>query len=662
VRSARTATLALLTSAASLAVAPAPLFALQFALTLERVEGPQYAAQDVTVRLDPKAGLVVAIDSLAAAGAQWKKLRLDCARPQMGATRLRCDDAVIEADGKLPLSFSYDRGTGAFDATLRPAAGEHWRVQTKQGAGRNEIRAEIENGALVRLARWLPAGWPRPGGGRLQGTAAYDADAARGQARLQVSGLGFSDAKGLRAGEAVAAIIDLAVQRQGAAWSWRAALDWRDGEIFWQPVYLKADGQKVLAAGRSEDGRTRVTQAALEWKALGGLRASGVWDQRAAAVLEADIEGERLALPLLYERILKPFLQGTALDDLRTDGAISASVQLRAGEVHAADVRFDRVSLEDRARRFALFNVNGRLPWHRREATMAEIAFDGGELLRLPFGAARLPLRMQGLRVEMREGKVPVLDGALTVRDFRAASGAGGSRWRFSAALEPVSMERITQSLGVTTMHGMLAADIPEVRYARSALSVDGTLQFRVFDGSIAVRNLELIEPFGRVPRLAADVDMRGLDLELLTRTFSFGTITGRVDASVAGLELSNWQPVRFDARIASSPGDYPRRISQAAVQNITALGGAGASAAIQRTFLRFFEQFGYERLGLTCTLRNNVCEMGGIEDAPQGYVIVKGGGIPAVSVIGYNRQVDWPELVSRLRRITQDNVRAVVK
>ena len=92
------------------------------------------------------------------------------------------------------------------------------------------------------------------------------------------------------------------------------------------------------------------------------------------------------------------------------------------------------------------------------------------------------------------------------------------------------------------------------------------------------------------------------------------------------------------------------------------ALGGAGAAAAIQRSFLRFFEQFGYEKLGLSCALRNGVCEMGGVESAPYGFVIVKGGGIPAISVIGYNRRVDWNELNARLRRITQENVRAVVQ
>jgi hypothetical protein len=155
---------------------------------------------------------------------------------------------------------------------------------------------------------------------------------------------------------------------------------------------------------------------------------------------------------------------------------------------------------------------------------------------------------------------------------------------------------------------------------------------------------------------------MRNLDLDLVTRTYSFGSITGRIDARIAGLELVNWQPVKFDVQVASSAGEYPRKISQAAVQNISALGGAGAAAAIQRSFLRFFEQFGYDKLGWGCKLQNGVCEMSGVEDRPQGYVLVKGGGIPAITVMGYNRQVSWQELLDRIKRVTQGNVKPIVE
>ena len=183
-----------------------------------------------------------------------------------------------------------------------------------------------------------------------------------------------------------------------------------------------------------------------------------------------------------------------------------------------------------------------------------------------------------------------------------------------------------------------------------------------MFDGTIEAKNLVLLDLFSKAPRVQADIAMRNLDLELVTRTYSFGNITGRIDARIAGLELVNWQPVKFDVQLASSAGDYPRKISQAAVQNISALGGAGAAAAIQRSFLRFFEQFGYEKLGWSCKLQNGVCEMSGVEDRPQGYVIVKGGGIPAITVMGYNRQVGWQELLDRIKRVTQGNVKPIVE
>ena len=127
-------------------------------------------------------------------------------------------------------------------------------------------------------------------------------------------------------------------------------------------------------------------------------------------------------------------------------------------------------------------------------------------------------------------------------------------------------------------------------------------------------------------------------------------------------LQLVKWQPTHFDARFISSPGRYPKKISQRAVENISSLGGAGAAAAIQRSFLRFFEQFNYEKIGLNCKLRNDTCEMSGVESTPQGYIIVKGSGIPSITVMGYNQSVSWGELLSRIQRITAGNAKPVVK
>jgi hypothetical protein len=294
----------------------------------------------------------------------------------------------------------------------------------------------------------------------------------------------------------------------------------------------------------------------------------------------------------------------------------------------------------------------------------AAVTVKGGELLKMPVGAFAIPLGMNGMRFDLKQLRVPLLDGYIDVRDFVARAGAATWYWQFTGAIGGISMDKFTAALGLPVMHGTLDATLPMVRHVKSTMRVDGALSLRVFDGTIEAKNLVLLDILGKAPRVQADVAMRNLDLELVTRTYSFGNITGRVDAHIAGLELVNWQPVKFDVQMASSAGDYPRKISQAAVQNISALGGAGAAAAIQRSFLRFFEQFGYDKLGWGCKLQNGVCEMSGVvgEDRPQGYVIVKGGGIPAITVMGYNRHVSWQELLDRIKRVTQGNVKPIVE
>ncbi len=100
-------------------------------------------------------------------------------------------------------------------------------------------------------------------------------------------------------------------------------------------------------------------------------------------------------------------------------------------------------------------------------------------------------------------------------------------------------------------------------------------------------------------------------------------------------------------------PGDRsPHRISQTAVTRIAGLGGgAGAvTAALESGVLRFFHTFRYDRLGIACRLRNEVCAMSGAGPAPDGgYYLVKGSGLPQLNIIGNVVRVDWPRLIQQI-------------
>src|SRR3546814_9919534 len=74
---------------------------------------------------------------------------------------------------------------------------------------------------------------------------------------------------------------------------------------------------------------------------------------------------------------------------------------------------------------------------------------------------------------------------------------------------------------------------------------------------------------------------------------------------------------------------------------------------------LRMFSNFSYSKLGLKCTLRQNVCHMDGVGSAGQGYTIVDGSGLPRITVVGFSRRVDWPVLVARLKAVTQGQMRS---
>ena len=75
---------------------------------------------------------------------------------------------------------------------------------------------------------------------------------------------------------------------------------------------------------------------------------------------------------------------------------------------------------------------------------------------------------------------------------------------------------------------------------------------------------------------------------------------------------------------------------------------------------LRFFDQFRYDRIGIGCQLRNEVCLMSGVEPSGEGYYLVKGKGLPRIDIIGNAGRVDWPQLVTQIASGVQNG--AVVR
>lgn len=618
--------------------------AAEFSLSADDIAAPDFSARGIALTLPADGSAELRIAELRVRQQELRKVKLHCARFELSTTAVSCRGGRVDALPGVALDFGYGFGGG------------NW-----------QLSMQLRNAPARSLAAFMPASLPHFTQGRLDGTLRVAGDATgAGDIRVEVrlADVGFSDADGLHAAEKLRGAVKLAATRSGARWTWQGDVDWQSGELFWQPLYLGGNGGRSLSASGSFDGTVlAVERGEAQLPQAGRVQFAAQWDVGQSKLTEASVQGNDLALERVFADYAKPFLEQGALADASMAGRADVDWRYRDGATQSLRLVLRDAAIGDGQGRFGLYGVNTALEWRPDAVREADITLTGGELFGVPFGGTQWKMQMRGTEFEAAQLALPILDGKLELRDFRLRREGDDWRWQFGAALSRISMEQFSGALGWPRMHGTLAGRIPRVSYDGDEIRTEGALLFNVFDGTVVASRLRLADPFGPAPRLNGNLVMRQLDLDLLTRAFSFGSMQGRIDVDVTDLELQNWQPARFDASIASSAGNYPKKISQRAVQNISALGGAGAAAAIQRSYLRFFENFGYDRIGWRCRLRNGVCAMGGIDEGNGGaYAIIKGGGVPAITVMGYNRAVSWDELLSRLKRVTQGNMKAVVK
>jgi hypothetical protein len=662
-----------------LLLCPGVVGAFALRLDLGRVVHPAFQIDGLQLTIGSSGGPAELLVARLSVGTErWERLRLTC--PDFGF-----DGGVVRCRGTLAAPRVIEGA--AVDLLVDSARRSgHLRLSLPDGESLHivaradgHVQMQASRLKMMRLAGWWPplARW-QPSGffdGRI------DYAVVAGEAHASVTGRlvegGFAAADGLQAGEKLALTVDVRARSRRAGWDWEGRAAWTGGEAYWHPLYLTA-GAVIEARGRMDARLLTVAQASMQVEGARTVAASAEFDLARGTLRRGALTVADADLAVIGPRYLVPLLAPAKADALRFAGHVSAGLAFENESLQAADLAFDEAGISLTDDRMSFGPLSGTLPWRAGTATQARLTIGGGRWQKLTLGAFEVAARLDGNDVAVDRVTIPVLDGALVLENLALRRGPGGWTGHGGVVVEPVSMQRLTEATGLPSMRGVLSASLPGLRVAPGEIALDGALVISVFDGYLQATRLQVLEPFGVASRLYADVEARRLDLAQLTETFSFGSVSGFIDADVNGLELVHWRPVRFAARVSSSPGNYPRRISQRAVQNISALGGPGAVAAIQRSMLGVFDTFGYREMGVSCVLADGVCSMGGVDgmdgavtdDATRkaggrtdgGFPIVRGGGIPALNVIGYNRQVDWNELIERLRRVIESNVAPVIK
>lgn len=427
------------------------------------------------------------------------------------------------------------------------------------------------------------------------------------------------------------------------------------GQAYVEPVFVDF-GLMPATLQAKLDFDTRRTALVVEHFDLqqpGVVEASGElrWTGANPATTTLDIAA--LQLGPAFATYVQPFFAGTPLESTTLSGTARGRVQSTGVQPQRIALVLDGVGIESGAYQSGVRGFEGEFHWTAQgEGEASRLHWAGAHVAKLEIGAAELRFRSAARDLELLAPlRLPLAGGALNVRELAVQrAGQADAAARFDATIEPIDLAALCRAFGWPEFGGQLGGRLPGLSLQKGELKLDGALTAKAFDGDIALDDLRVLEPFGRVPRVEADIRLRNLDLAAITSAFSFGRIEGRIDGDVDDLRLIDWQPVSFRARLATPPGDRSRhRISQRAIDNISAVGG-GPTGVLQRGALRFFDDFAYDRIGWSCVLSAGVCHMAGIEPTGDGgYVLVEGRLLPRIDVVGYTREVDWNTFVSQL-------------
>lgn len=484
---------------------------------------------------------------------------------------------------------------------------------------------------------------------------------------LDVKELNLSDSEGKYVSEGVTSELKLSAVKTRQEWHWKNKLIINNGQAYAEPVFLdfnetvfegQAEGVLLSGVEQFQVTRANLIQDSVMQVLMSGRGSFSKLDSLTLKLLTDDVAK-------VYEVWGQPFTLGTSLDDLDLSGGITFNLEKYADNYNLS-AYLDDVFIADQANRFSFDSLSGTLGWSNFEQIeKIDLQWHKGSIYALDLGKSVFKANVKNSTIDLQQTwLIPILDGELSITDFKLQQLESElPQWSLAGNLTPISMTALSSALNWPLMHGKLSGTIPKVSYKEQQINVDGSLKVNLFEGEAVISDLQLDQPFGVLPQLQSNIIMKGINLETLTQTFDFGKITGKLDGRIDELRLSNWQPVQFDATFLTPQDDESRRrISQQAVDNLSQVGG-GPTGILQRSILRFFEDFSYQRLGLSCKLHNDVCVMSGVEEAKQGYYIVKGGGLPPrINVVGYTRRVNWPDLIERLKAVSNSNGQVVIE
>ena len=503
-------------------------------------------------------------------------------------------------------------------------------------------------------------------------------DAWEVSARLEGSGVRFHDPSFSLASESLepSLVLEGTFRRSLREVPLSINFNLAQGESLWKDFYIDWGRMPIRGHIKGIFHTSPKTITGLSQEAIlpgfGRISSRGFIDLQASPSVDLAVSATELDLSSLYSFItqkgagdrLPTGLRGKAETRFTAKGdwdafAIKGHVAIKDASVSAGDSTF------------SVKEMSGYLPFHLEKNDASKGGEDSPEeegyitirdtrvsSLAIDSLDVRLSSRRNGYTIDPFELEIFTATASVGKTELEFGPDFGGIKGQSSFTWKDVDLSLLPFRTEQFNPRGTLSVEVPLLEIRPDRIDAEGQGKMRAYGGNIAITDIRMERPFSKDRTISCHVNFAGLDLEEITDTIPFGRVTGIVSGEIQDLAFSYGQPERFVFRLESEKRKgIPQRFSLKATNDLAILGtGEKTPFSPQSGWTRVVKDFRYNKIGILCSLKNDMFSLRGTIRKKGTEYLVKGSGLFAINVVNKQarNQIRFKDMLSRLKRIGQ--------
>ncbi|HEX2965153.1 MAG TPA: hypothetical protein VHO84_05185 [Syntrophorhabdaceae bacterium] len=511
-----------------------------------------------------------------------------------------------------------------------------------------------------------------------------DRPTLKGKASVKFQQGGFSSEDGSKAADGVDGSITVRFDLPSGQKKREATIfsQFSGGEYLWDKYYLDAKAQPSslnleadIAVNRQGDSRISGTV---------GLFNTGSYDYTIHKSHDQSnilLDAREVSVKKLASVFLRDFLVGVdpSYRGMNADGRLDTSLEAivsRNGLSLKGFVRLTDVNLEIPERSLQMTGLDADLPVELTDGNAETVTYMRGKsdarkgtirfrTLATPF------LQLLGINVSTDISgnaiafpdpiSLPVYGGHIYITDARISSVLNKSRrLSFSGRIEGVDFGPMLSKASGITFPEPVEIVFPIIHFSGGTIETEGQTLVRMFGGQIVASRIFGEDIFSHTRKIGGDINFNEIDLGKVTDAVKLGKITGVVQGSVHNLLIQYGQPSQFVFEVKTAEDSKAaKKVSVDAIENISILGtGSGGISAILKSGLnRFFKEYPYSRIGIKCSLENDIFTVRGTIHENDEEYLIRRGFLRGIDVINKDPEnvVSFKDMQERISRVFRE-------